>query len=166
MRATFHAVPTQTNQEEETYTAAAVCRAARVNLATLRSWRARGIFRVEQDRGEGWTRYTESDALRVCVLAALARSGVDLTLAAQIVQGLIEFRVLKAAIDPKQRYVTISRVAFVDEPRGPRGWSYELRWAPRPSVPLDTKDESDAVGFSFDLGKLNRTAHAALKGAS
>lgn len=71
-------------ESARTYPAAAVCDAAGIEQATLRNWRKRGLVRIENEKTSAQakerTRYTEIDALKVCLLAAFSRCGFDLEL--------------------------------------------------------------------------------------
>ena len=72
----------------KTYNPEQMCALAGVRASTLRTWRKRGLVKVQKEHAGAWTLYTEADARWVCGLAALARFGIEGESAACILERL------------------------------------------------------------------------------
>lgn len=141
----------------ETYTASAVCEAAGIKTTTLRAWRSRGIVNVAKDAEADWTRYSDADLMRVCVLAELGRSGMDLALAAPIVEGLDFERPADRVSDPLLLAATIGRGGATVKTGGNVRWSRSRR--------VEIEESSDLVTIVVDVAKILERARAALGSA-
>jgi len=156
------------DSDATTYTAKRVCKAAGIELGTLRAWRrARGdlpavvVVENEKDEAMSWTRYTLGDALRICVLAGLVHAGVDLRVAAELVEALQtesrRFKVPVKAVEGDLPYYLIVSTMTEKMPRTKLGWSV-------PDVLL-SNDPEDAVAMVIDIAKICRGALQALREA-
>lgn len=114
-----------------------------------------------------WTRYTEADALRVCVLARLVQAGLDLQLSSRLATGLNERGALKLALSSRSLFAVVFNVGLnIDNPRKPSGPSYEVLWGPKLNPVLNEarkRQEDRAVIIAvIDLAKVLKLARSSL----
>lgn len=144
---------------ERTYTTTRVCAAAGIKAAMLRTWCARGLVIVAKEEEKEWTRYSELEALRVCVLASLRRSGVDLQVAAEAIENIDMGD--KRLRDGKPIYLVVSMVDADLSGRGRTGMLAEFTRAV--DRELFSDDPSDAVAIVVNMAKLIARALTSLK---
>ena len=151
---------TKTEPERQTYTASQVCKAAGIELSTLRTWRnKRKLIVVEKGSEQEWTRYTEIDALRICGLATLGRFGIDLEIAAYM------FRDYALQLDDRLYDgdpLFLSMSFRVDE-SGKTRIATDLSRSIYPDD-LFAPDLSNSVAVIVDVAKIFRSAMKALRG--
>jgi hypothetical protein len=166
----------QGTQTRKPFTAEDVCRAARIKRSTLNTWRIREdrddpsqgvVLHVKKKGKKEWTRYSEADALRVCLLAQLIRSGIDLALASRITSGLFDDLPKNVALDAPP-YVVVSKISRnVDDPKKLLGFAFQVLWHKsrmRVIRSAETRsDDTDSVAYVIDLPKIFQQARAALR---
>jgi hypothetical protein len=147
----------------KTFVASELCAAAGIKPATLRTWRARwrdlGFLSIDKDHDREWTRYSEADALRVMLLAALVRNGIEPSVGVSVILNKKEHEFLgvwERLRAGKPQFVTVSML----DP-DPRGGLFVFSGTP-PVIRADDTDDTDAVTIVIDLGKIYRNAQHAL----
>lgn len=147
--------------ESKSYIAPQLCEAAGIKPTTLRTWRARGLIKVAKDHDREWTRYSETDALRICALAHMVRSGVELNVAASILEDL---ELDERFYDGAPLYMVVTMATALPKHSGAAGLFFLTREVPQSLLSPD--DPDDAVALIVDVAKIFRNARNALNGAS
>lgn len=124
------------------------------------------MLEIEKEEEMGWTRYSEGDALRICVLARLVSAGIDLRLAGRVVQGLTDYKVFKE-LAAGALYVTVSGIREVTNSRGDSfGFAFQQVWHPTRNRPAKFKSDDESVAIVVDVARIYRAAQQALKAAT
>ena len=168
-----------------TYRASDVCDAADIKRVTLNAWRSRPLYGESDKFGprilsikaeDGWTEYSEGEALKVCVLARLVEDGLDLRLAARFLDGLNErfesedgsksFRALDVMSAEKPLFAVIFNIRVKNlKPGHPA--PFEVRWSSSERGARDmarkATKEGNAVSVLIDLGMIAKASLKSLR---
>lgn len=143
------------------YIAPQVCSAARINPTTLRTWRSRGFISIEKDHEREWTKFSETDALMICVLADLVRTGVELKIAAQIARGFQSGDLLN------DDFAIVFDIGVnIDKPRVPAGAGYSVLAGPSETPVLKDvlkRQKEGTTRVHIDLKAIRVAMRAALE---
>jgi hypothetical protein len=145
--------------EEKHFTAGAICKAADVTPTTLNTWRARRLVEFPKNNSLEWTRYSVADAMVICLVAHMVRSGLGTKLAAQVATGLREENFLE------RNFAVVFDVIVDPATLLPGQAPYSAVHGPRASVmKYVTKHAKHPVFHCIDLKEIRDKLYDALKG--
>lgn len=143
--------------EEKHFTSGAICKVAGIGATTLNTWRARKILEFPKNNSLEWTRYSEADAMTICLLSHLIRSGLETKIAAQIATGFREEKFFD------KNFAIVFDVA-VDLESSRALPPYKAVFGPRSStVQWVAKNAEQPVFHCVDLKRVRDMLHAALQ---